>query len=138
MKFSKSLYFNRGRHFQTMYFVFSVPDISFTCKLMTDLDGNTIFQCMCSTNIPSVKCTSNFQVDQQQYDDVRLRSNACYHRYGKCSIDECSCSEDCKTFTLNISSALGMRNRKFGCEARLKYQSYIFKATISLKLDGNG
>lgn len=90
------------------------PDINLYGKKQKG-DNVTVFQLICTTSRKTLGCSVEFHVNDKTEDDIRFFDDKCVHKNGQCSSDVCDCSNDCKTFRLNITITTGNSITNFGC-----------------------
>lgn len=119
------------------FFEALAPDINLKGKLITNSDLK-VLQLICSTNIAPQMCTVEYLVDKRTYDTIRYFNNNCYHTMWICSPTVCACSDDCMSFTLNVTVTNDMMNHSYSCASRIESEKVIYLANISVIHDGNG
>ncbi|VDI66773.1 Hypothetical predicted protein, partial [Mytilus galloprovincialis] len=113
-----------------------IPDIDLKGNLFVN-DNTTTIQFICSTNIAVWQCTAEFLVEDRTHDFIRYDDNICYHKRWICSPNICACSDDCKSFTLNITVAQEVVNHLYSCASRIETGGVTYIANISVKLNDN-
>ncbi|CAC5378092.1 unnamed protein product [Mytilus coruscus] len=113
------------------------PDINLEGRLLTNNESK-VLQLICSTNIAVQLCTVEFLIDKRTHDNIRHFDNNCYHRMWKCSPTVCTCSDDCMSFTLNVTVRQDMMNHSYSCASRFEKEGVTYLANITVIHDGNG
>lgn len=115
----------------------SVPNISLevTTKHINDV---AVYHFVCKTNFPSMTCSVEYHKNNHTLTSLRFETSTCINRNGGCTPNLCSCSKECKVFTLNVETTSDVLNSTLGCEARLNVSGYIFVAREVQKFDGKG
>lgn len=113
------------------------PDINLEGRLIANNDSK-VLQLSCSTNIAVQLCTVEFLRDNKTHDGIRYFDNNCFHTMWICSPKVCTCSGDCKSFTLNVTVTQDMKNTIYSCASRIENKGVIYSANISIIQDGNG
>lgn len=98
------------------------------------------FLFMCTSDSQFMVCTVEFLVNRSTIDDIRSSNNQCYHKNGLCEPDICKCSENCKKFTLSVTTSLDMKNHIFGCGGKIenKTTNGFYRVNVSVIFDGEG
>lgn len=113
------------------------PDIHLEGRILTNNDSN-VLQLICSTNIAVQLCTFEFLIDKRTHDTMRYFNNSCYHKMWICTPTVCTCSDDCMSFTLNVTVTQDMMNHSYSCASRIEKDGIIYFGDIEVKHDGNG
>lgn len=101
-------------------------------------DDVTWLQLTCFSNTYIQGCSSEFLIDNKSLDQIRGEGMLCYHSGGVCYEQLCTCVNDCKQFTLNITSFPDISNTTFGCKLKLEVHEVTYKATIQIKMVEHG
>lgn len=112
------------------------PDIQLTGKSFAN-DHLTVYQFICSTNIPVWQCSVEFLIERKTDDDIRYNDNTCFHKNGVCSPNVCACSDSCKSFTWNVSVLEDMKNHSYSCGTRIVKGEVMFLANMTVQWDKN-
>lgn len=121
----------------TFLFITLAPDINLKGRLLAN-NNSKIFQLVCSTNIAIQLCTVEFLIDKKTHESIRYYNKNCYHTTALCSPTVCTCSDDCKSFTLNVTVTQNMMSHLYSCASRIGYGGVTYLANVSVIHDGNG
>lgn len=96
------------------------------------------FTFMCTSDSPFMGCTVEFLVNRSTIDDLRNANSTCYHKNGVCKPKICSCSDNCKRFTLSVITSTNMTNHIFGCGGKIDNRSVnaFYRVNASVMFDG--
>lgn len=100
--------------------------------------GGEILMLTCSCTYVPEECTMEFLHNNATAEILRKFDNVCYSTDKLCNPRECSCNEDCKSYSWNLTSSSVKKDDSFGCGMRVENTTYNTKIYLTLKYNGSG
>ncbi|CAC5384495.1 unnamed protein product [Mytilus coruscus] len=72
-------------------------------------------------------------LDNRTHDNIRYANQECFHKDGKCTLECCECSSDCKVFIWNVTILKNTVNNSFGCQSRIEADGITYKAMVLIR-----
>ena len=76
----------------------------------------------CKTDGDPQGCSVEFLKNNRTIDTLRGSADKCYHMKKGCMGDECSCSSDCRNFTLKVDKTEFRTDDTLSCKMRMEEQ----------------
>lgn len=99
--------------------------------------GGEILMLTCSCTYVPEECTMEFLHNNATAEILRKFDNVCYSTDKLCNPRECSCNEDCKSYSWNLTSSSVKKDDSFGCGMRVENTTYNTKIYLTLKYNGS-
>ncbi|VDI05799.1 Hypothetical predicted protein [Mytilus galloprovincialis] len=101
------------------------------------MQGGDIIMLTCSSTYVPAECTMEFLHKNATAEILRKSENGCYSTDKLCNPGECSCNEDCRSFSWNLTSSSVKKDDSFGCGMRVENTTNNSKIYLTLKYNGS-
>lgn len=91
---------------------------------------------VCNTSAVFEGCGVEFLINQKSAYEIRMINDICYNTKRIHETDNCSCSEQCNSFTWTFTSDKRLESNIFGCGGKVKDHTYLYRRYISTVLKG--